>query len=121
MNGTNAYEGTVEVFQGGSWDVLRSDNWDLNDAAAVCRMLGYHKALAAPLSEYFCEPDFLIPDLETSGWSSHYQMPVPMPTLPAFIYDCPDGSVAGAICGLRNISGKQRSFILHLNFSTTSN
>ena len=102
MNGINAYEGTIEVFQEGSWEVVHSRKWNLKDAAAVCTMLGYPKAVAAPRSEYFCEPDFMRPEMETSGWSSEN----PMPNVPAFIYNCPDGSAAGVICGLRDISGK---------------
>ncbi|XP_059146364.1 low-density lipoprotein receptor-related protein 4-like [Physella acuta] len=41
VSGTNAYEGTVEVFFNGRWGSICDDNWTTNDAKVVCNMLGY--------------------------------------------------------------------------------
>ncbi|KAI8771509.1 low-density lipoprotein receptor-related protein 4 [Biomphalaria glabrata] len=41
VGGSNAYEGTVEVFFNGRWGSICDDNWTNNDAQVVCNMLGY--------------------------------------------------------------------------------
>eukprot|EP00079_Xenopus_tropicalis_P014078 XP_002944607.2 PREDICTED: macrophage receptor MARCO-like [Xenopus tropicalis] len=41
------HRGRVEIFHGGNWGTICDDNWDLNDGAVVCRMLGYSRAVQA--------------------------------------------------------------------------
>ena len=53
VGGSNELEGRVEVFASGQWGTVCDDGWGLTDASVVCRMLGYQRAVGAPLQAYF--------------------------------------------------------------------
>ena len=40
--GDHPYEGTIHLKHNNVWGSVCDDGFDVNDAAVVCRMLGYH-------------------------------------------------------------------------------
>ena len=41
VGGTKPSKGRIEVYHGGSWGSVCSDDFDLKDAVVICRTLGF--------------------------------------------------------------------------------
>ena len=93
--------GRVEVLYKGVWGTICGDSWDLQDAAVVCRQLGFEGALTALrtsefgsrigqiwLDEVQCGGDeSSISECVHRGWGDH---------------DCSHYSTAGVVCRPRS-------------------
>jgi len=53
VGGATAYQGRVEVFVEGLWGTVCDDNFGMDDADVICKMLGYPKAVRALTRAYY--------------------------------------------------------------------
>lgn len=69
VGGRSKYEGRVEILQNGAWGTVCDDQWDMHDAAVVCRELGYATTLEATSQASFGQGTgaILLDDLRCSG------------------------------------------------------
>ena len=73
VGGSSANEGRVEVYYHNAWGTICDDNWDANDAKAVCRQLGLaHSSAEAFGSATFGQGsgDIWLDNVECSGTES---------------------------------------------------
>uniref|UniRef100_A0A8V5GVV8 Soluble scavenger receptor cysteine-rich domain-containing protein SSC5D n=1 Tax=Melopsittacus undulatus TaxID=13146 RepID=A0A8V5GVV8_MELUD len=97
VGGLSACSGRVEVFYANKWGTICDDNWDLQDAAVVCRVLGCGAAALAPGSARFgwgTGPIWLDNVGCTGQETDFFQCPAKM----WGIHNCHHGEDAGVVC-----------------------
>ncbi|XP_074698213.1 scavenger receptor cysteine-rich type 1 protein M130-like isoform X1 [Strix aluco] len=101
--------GRVEVYVNGTWGTVCQENWDMLDAAVVCRQLGCGTALAVPGSARF-GPGMgpLWPDAGSCAGTEASLWDCPASAQ----RDCQRGGGAGVVCSeqlsLRLVGGSRR-------------
>ncbi|XP_010000081.1 PREDICTED: deleted in malignant brain tumors 1 protein [Chaetura pelagica] len=114
VNGLSACSGRVEVFYNNQWGTVCDDNWDLKDAAVVCRQLGCGGALLAPGSAHFGwgTGRIWLDDVSCTGQETDFSH---CPTKMLGVHNCHHGEDAGVVCAgnsssadLRLVNGPHR-------------
>ncbi|XP_026064427.1 deleted in malignant brain tumors 1 protein-like [Carassius auratus] len=97
VNGNNDCSGRVEILYNGQWGTVCDDDWDMNDAAVVCRQLGCGSAVSAHGSAHFDQGSgqIWLDDVGCSG----SELSLTKCLHPSFgTHDCDHSEDAGVIC-----------------------
>ena len=71
VNGLNEYEGRVEIFHNNQWGTVCDDAWDADDAAVVCRQLGFSGGVSLEDNEFGNGLDPIwLDEVECNGYES---------------------------------------------------
>ena len=97
LDGDVPWEGRVEVFRHGDWGTVCDDHWDLADAMAACRQVGYGPALQALGNAPFGQGRGMIV-LDNVDCSGAEDRLVDCPRLEADGSACSHAQDAGAVC-----------------------
>ena len=73
VNGSNIYEGRVEVCVNNQWGTVCDDHWDISDAEVVCRQLGYNLTSNAYHGAHFGQGTgpILLDSVQCTGSETH--------------------------------------------------
>ncbi|XP_071484060.1 uncharacterized protein [Diadema antillarum] len=95
--GSSEREGRVEISCNGQWGTVCDDGWDINDAHAVCRELGYSSASAHYTGAHFGQGSGPI-WLDSVGCAGTENSLLACPRYAWGCHDCSHGEDAGVRC-----------------------
>ena len=97
VNGSNHYEGRLEIFLNGQWGTVCGDYWDIRDARVACRQLGLPGVIAATLVGSFGSGSgpIYLDDLLCTGSESNLES---CPHAGIGVHNCSHTNDAGARC-----------------------
>ncbi|XP_062601529.1 deleted in malignant brain tumors 1 protein-like isoform X4 [Saccostrea cucullata] len=95
VNGYTSSMGRVEVMYNGTWGTVCDDNWDDNDAAVVCSMLGFSRENAVAKSGAFFRP----------GYGQIWMDEVKCTGTEINLFQCPKADIGKHNCGHNEDSG----------------
>ncbi|XP_022100561.1 deleted in malignant brain tumors 1 protein-like [Acanthaster planci] len=98
VGGASSYEGRVEVYYQGQWGTVCDDEWDLNDANVVCRMLDLPPATRAWGGSHFGQGSgpIALDDVSCYGYESSI---ADCQHRAWFSHNCEHCEDAGVTCG----------------------
>ncbi|XP_056627971.1 deleted in malignant brain tumors 1 protein-like [Triplophysa dalaica] len=97
VNGGSVCSGRVEVHHDGVWGTVCDDQWDLSDAAVVCRELGCGAVIEAKSNAYFGQGSgqIWLDEVQCKGNETSLKN---CSALPWGSHNCVHGEDAGVIC-----------------------
>ena len=98
VGGNRDNKGRVEINYEGSWGTVCDDDWDINDAHVVCRMLGYQIATSAPRGAHFGQGtgNIVLDDVQCTGQENSIDG---CPHNGYLSHNCGHHEDAGVVCG----------------------
>ncbi|XP_046760761.1 deleted in malignant brain tumors 1 protein isoform X10 [Gallus gallus] len=103
VDGLSECAGRVEVFYNNEWGTVCDDNWDMSDAAVVCRQLGCGTALSAPGSARFGwgYSRIWLDEVSCTGEENDISQ---CAAKTWGVHNCHHGEDAGVVCSDKNIT-----------------
>ena len=98
INGTDQYEGWVEILVNGQWGTICDDYWSNIDASVACLQLGFAaKGAVARQRAYFGQGTgpIILDDVRCNGTENTL---ADCPSSPAFTHNCYHYEDAGVHC-----------------------